>query len=187
MGKSGTVLNKEYWEGFYANNLDDIKGPSSFALFCFDRCRGNESLVDLCCGNGRDSYYFATKLGVVGVDANTQPLNIGRASFVRTTIEEYMLGNTPPDIVYTRFGFHAIAHDAQEQILNWCGRRLWIECRSDKGEVCSGHIRNLVNYTRLLSMLMERDYEVEFCQEARNLALYRGENPVIIRVLAKRN
>ena len=62
---------KEYWEDFYKSNPDLI-APSSFSKFVFDHLNlkdSNCSVVDIGCGNGRDSLYFTNNnLKVTSVD-----------------------------------------------------------------------------------------------------------------------
>ena len=51
-------MNKEYWETFYAQNSEPFK-PSSFANFCLKYMPDEATILDVACGNGRDSIFFA--------------------------------------------------------------------------------------------------------------------------------
>ena len=48
-----------YWNGIYKNNTITLK-ESSFAQFCMQYLEKNYSLLDIGCGNGRDSIFFAS-------------------------------------------------------------------------------------------------------------------------------
>ncbi|EEO25453.1 adenylyl-sulfate kinase [Helicobacter winghamensis] len=60
--------DKGYWHQFYANHMQ-IGQESYFAKFCMKYFKSGQSLIELGCGNGRDSLYFAKNgLDVLGVD-----------------------------------------------------------------------------------------------------------------------
>ena len=56
-------MDKEYWNQFYKKNYNnkEIINPSSFALFCQNNFYNDseKKIMELGCGNGRDSLYFA--------------------------------------------------------------------------------------------------------------------------------
>ena len=62
-------MNKEYWEIYYSKHREPNK-PSSFALFCVNYVKAGCTLIELGCGNGRDSIFFSREvdLSVIAVD-----------------------------------------------------------------------------------------------------------------------
>lgn len=61
----------DYWNTYYQKNLVEIQKPSDFTLFASSYMSTDAKIMDIGCGNGRDSLFFANKgLNVVGVDAS---------------------------------------------------------------------------------------------------------------------
>ena len=57
-----------YWDNFYQKKIR-ISKPSSFAKFIVKKLKKNKTLLDIGCGNGRDTFYFNKKgLNVVGLE-----------------------------------------------------------------------------------------------------------------------
>lgn len=137
-------MNKKYWDDFYKNNSSkiDISNHSTFAEFCATNYfKKPRSIVDLGCGNARDSFYFAL-LGheVLAVDQsidlnvkeNKQHYNLQylqddfvQPSYHQTDIKtyEYHPDLLPIDVFYSRFTIHSITKKQQEKLLpnvyNW--------------------------------------------------------------------
>ena len=53
-------MNKNYWDRYYSKT-NGIETPSTFASYVSDLIKKGESILELGCGNGRDSFYFAKK------------------------------------------------------------------------------------------------------------------------------
>lgn len=59
--------NKGYWNEFYRQ--DFVHVPSQFCVFVSTYINPNSTIVDLGCGNGRDSHFFSNmNFRVIGVD-----------------------------------------------------------------------------------------------------------------------
>ena len=109
-------MNKEYWEIYYSKHREPNK-PSSFALFCVNYVKAGCTLIELGCGNGRDSIFFSREvdLSVIAVDQCQEELSFLEKNykmenltfrfddFTRLKKETYKL-----DYVYSRFTLHAI-------------------------------------------------------------------------------
>lgn len=63
------MYDKNYWKNYYNHNFKPIK-QSSFADFVLPFIKDDKSLIELGCGNGRDSIYFHKNLNisVIGLD-----------------------------------------------------------------------------------------------------------------------
>ena len=72
--KKKTLIN--YWETYYGKNSKFKE--SSFARFVFNKIKGKKkykNLIDIGCGNGRDSIFFNKKnLDVLGIDISTSAI-----------------------------------------------------------------------------------------------------------------
>jgi SAM-dependent methyltransferase len=152
-----------------------------------------QSLLDLGCGNGRDSRYFDSEgLFVTALDLidNGRDADILYVKHDLTEqIDEFGL-NRLFDFVYCRFLLHAVPEEVEEYIL-WesynllsADGMLCIEARSDKGTAPDEHYRRLINFDELLLKLC--DFEIVYKTEQRGLAVYGEEDPEIIRIICKR-
>ena len=107
----------------------------------------------------------------------------------KNTLENAIKGN---QIVYN---FAAIA-DLNKLIKNPIdsinvNSYLAIETRSKKGEdldVVHGktHFRNYTDYNYLKDILKSKNFDIIFIAEGVNMAIYKNENPICIRVICKK-
>lgn len=130
----------EYWDNYYKPNINAvIPPPSQFAVFVTTNIEQNSLILDLGCGNGRDSIFFASQgHQVFGIDGSYSAIEccnqIGRArglniDFKKRTIEELCVDdiiniiNSKNEIkklvVYSRFFIHAITDEQEDELLKW--------------------------------------------------------------------
>jgi len=97
--------------------------------------------------------------------------------------------------VYARFVLHAVPEPLEDYILINSNRvlkndgLLFIETRSDKGEVsdfADKHYRRLINIDTLIEKLTNLNFEIKFKQESSGLSIYKGDDPILIRIIAKK-
>ena len=133
-----------YWNQYY-KKISCLTKPSRFARFVRMNylCEG-ASLLELGCGNGRDSLYFAEQgLKVTAVDASDYAINelaqrnIPNAEFIcEDFVQSSLIYSRQYDFCYSRFSLHAI-NAAQEDLLLFnvknslkSGGKFFIEVRS---------------------------------------------------------
>jgi SAM-dependent methyltransferase len=111
----------------------------------------------------------------------------------------------PLDVVYSRFTLHAVPADAASSALAWShrslapGGRLVIEARSVAGSlygkgteverdafIHDGHYRRFLRRDELLAELTALGFTIDEAIESAGLAIYKDDDPVVIRVLARR-
>ncbi|WP_299288906.1 methyltransferase domain-containing protein [uncultured Tateyamaria sp.] len=131
----------EYWDSYYtAKAVPDI--PSQFAAFVLSECRDADYFLDVGCGNGRDTFFFARhKMPVVSVDGSTAAISdiVERSSAQGLPIAALSAACDDPDlmdkvadamshidvsgvgVIYARFFIHAITDDEQAGFLDFCG------------------------------------------------------------------
>ncbi|SEF74629.1 LicD family protein [Nitrosomonas ureae] len=130
--------NIDYWRNYYTtrSNLSPPDYPSQFALFMMGLQRNPKLIVDLGCGSGRDSLFFATQgLRVIGLDYADSAITKNSvralakglcnvASFIRCDVSD--LSDVEKNLthialnkgdgsicVYSRFFFHAIDENTE--------------------------------------------------------------------------
>jgi len=207
-----------YWAGFYARN--DFGDGSTFHDLVEARDELPRDVVDIGCGQGRDSFAFAiagrrvtgidrSHVGIRHAGAKAEQLGLSdRLSFsacdvsdvdaltaVFAQVRERAAGG--PVLFYARFFLHSIPASVQEALLGIIrssarpGDWFAAEFRTDKDEagdkVHTQHYRRFQNgkqFGRRLSEVF--GFEVVEEQEGTGLSPYKGEDPELYRVLARR-
>lgn len=127
------ITDKKYWDEFYANNKELLQ-PSSFAVFCLNNYlneTSSKSIIEFGCGNGRDSFFFASKnCQIVGVDNSSQAIESNMSKLRGLNASEsitFKEGNFEHvleaykesiNVIYSRFTMHAVTEDIEDAILN---------------------------------------------------------------------
>ena len=188
-------MDIKYWDNFYKKNINFLNKPSKFCIFIMNYFKdyNNFYILDAGCGNGRDSYYLTNKYKVLGIDISLGKLeNNEKCKFIKGNFCTY--DKDIFNLIYSRFTFHSISNRDQEIFLNSInksGTYLCIETRSDK-DINSkrifgdNHYRNFTNFDYLEKLLKKNNFEILYSEENNNLALYKEENPICIRVICKK-
>ena len=131
-------MDKKYWDEFYKKNHDkkSISSCSSFAKFCQDKFfLETFSIVELGCGNARDSFYFAEKgHNVIAIDQSISEgvrekkrhknIEFFESDFVAENYDsadgicgrkKYTLATKKA--FYSRFTIHSITKQEEQEVL----------------------------------------------------------------------
>jgi len=203
---------KSYWDAYYKKQIAPIN-PSSFAMYVESRMHNHQKILEIGCGNGRDSVFFAKKgHQVTALDRSKGVIDICKQNYAYNSID-FISGLLPDidflpkgnyNIVYSRFVFHAMP--LQEEIdviqksfeLLKLGGHIYIECRSvndplfrkgaliSKTERVEGHYRRFIVLDELLDRLTSCGFELIKTEESKGLAVFGDDDPVVIRVCAKK-
>jgi len=179
-------MQEKYWEERYKNNKLPTE-PSEFAKFCGSFLREKRSIIDLGCGNGRDSYYFG-EIGhqVFGVDQAIKNEENENVNFDKISIDGLMSFDCHFDVVYSRFFLHSIFDEQILNIIKWSKRWFVAEFRSDgdKPVEYTDHSRNYIDGNWILQELINNGYKILYFRKGRGMAEYKSEDPLVIRVIA---
>lgn len=181
-----------YWSTFYKNFNET--SPSNFACFVvnyFNEYGKKIHLLDIGCGNGRDSYYLSKHYPVTGIDISNVPNTTNsQLRFIQGDMTD--LNKNPYDVIYSRFTFHSISNEQQEKLIQSIEPNtfLCIETRSikDKNEYRifgDAHYRNLTDMVYLVALLEKYQFTILYSIESKDLAVYKDENPTCIRIICK--
>tara|TARA_R110002020_G_scaffold396236_2_gene606234 strand:+ start:1892 stop:2506 length:615 start_codon:yes stop_codon:yes gene_type:complete len=203
------MSDKKYWNSFYKEktySAEDthLSDPSSFAIFSKDFLCKDDRVLDVGCGNGRDSLYLKDYCqSLVGIDNSSTSIsflkgyetNNSNLSFVLCDVGDiHTLDN--PTVVYTRFFLHSINLDQQTHLFTWLEKldsntKLMLECRSDKDVGTryfkDPHYRRLINYDKLVEEVKNLGYSIDYSLESTGLSPYKEEDPFLIRLRATKN
>ena len=202
----------QYWTEYYKKKVT-VNNPSPFAECCMSKFSSGNRLLEIGCGNGRDSRYFSENgINVVALDKSEGAIEICKQGDHADTLtyvccetsdlQKYYSGKY--NYIYSRFSLHAMteaeelnalqsAFDFLENDGDFC-----IECRSINdphasiGEVLStteridGHYRRFVDRRILEEKLKSVGFTIAESIESQGFAVFKDEDPVVIRIIAKK-
>ena len=202
----------DYWNSYYSK-IAAINLPSLFAKFIYKNyLKAGKDLLEIGCGNGRDSLYFASKgINVTAIDASDfviDELNLSNKSdnarfICGDFVESEIIYSQKYDYCYSRFSLHAVSAAQEDKLLDNIKSSLrshgkfFVEVRSihddlygkgvEVGKNCfvnNGHFRRFIDKDELESILTLKGYTVEYSEESRDFAPFNNENPPVIRIIA---
>jgi cyclopropane fatty-acyl-phospholipid synthase-like methyltransferase len=208
-------VDKAYWENYYKSpNL--VKSPSSFAEFCLrNYLKPHNKLLELGCGNGRDSVFFAeNKIHVDAIDqceaemdALSKKNALENLKFIAADFTN-LKTDSLYDAIYSRFSIHAITLEEEMRVLKWCGGHIkadgyfFIEIRGKENKlfgmgkpvenfedtfILDGHARRFIDFEVFKSRLISNEFKIDFGMEDFGFAPFPGmEDEKFIRVVAKK-
>ena len=168
------TTNVRDWKKFYEKERVPLK-PSSFAKFCLPFLK--EPILDIGCGNFRDTNYFKKHFKKVrGIDKAT------------TGEDVFSVDLSKYKSFYMRFFLHCLSNKEIKKLLKKIKGVVFIECRAkgDKPKIWKNHKRNYIDGNWLLKTMIKKGFEIKYFQKGRGLAKFKNEDPLVIRVIAKK-
>ncbi len=209
------INDKEYWNNYYDNlikkNMCLDASPFARQLIEDKIISPIGSLFELGCGNGRDTVFFAEKgFSVTAVDQceNTTKL-LNKFKKVHSFSSDFT--NLPQlsqkvNVIYSRFTLHSISEEGEDRVLKWAYENLLneglfcIETRTIKDTLFGkginkgnnvwfydNHHRRFVNTKSFKNKLENNGFKIEFFKESNGFAKYKNVDPIVLRVILKKN
>ena len=187
-------IETEYWKNFYTTYNE--MSPSNFSFFVLDflkqTCNNNIKILELGCGNGKDTYNLSRHYTTTGVDVSCKPHDKENSNFILGDM--ISIDKAQYNVIYSRFTFHSINDALQDQLIKSIDKPntlLRIETRSVKGQNTErfhgdNHYRNLTNIDTLKTMIAKYNFEILYCKESDGCAVYKTEDPICIRLICKK-
>ena len=194
---------QKYWELHYYQTADKANlGPSAFALFVekFDFKTKIETVVDVGCGSGRDSYFLGNKHRVTAIDNASTLTSSDSVTFKYGSMENL---DGKYDLLYSRFSLHSVPVDVEVAVLSYAidnCRFVAFEARSVNDTLCSNandknecwastsyakeHYRRFINLNAFCDKLRKLDFTILHASESDEYAVYKDDKPFCIRVIA---
>jgi len=181
------------WEEFYKNNkVSNL--PSNFCLFFLAKRIRGESIIDIGCGNGRDTLYIEKMGGykkIIGIDMaiNKDSISEQNIDFIKDDFNNRYDLIRKSDIVYSRFFIHSISNKEIIELIKNTNGYFCAEARAkgDKPGIYKDHNRNFIDEEWIKNKLVELGFNILYEEVGRGMAIYKNENPLIIRIIAKKN
>jgi len=209
--------NIPYRDTFYSGEMPvELEEPSPFARLVAKRLQQNMQVIDIGCGNGRDSIFFLQMgFGVTALDGSPVAIHrlcqreskfeINKNSFVLNfeDVQEVKLSAAyfkskfavTGIVIYARFFLHAISQTAQKSFFNWVsevlrpGDLIFLEYRSPQLNidfVMGIHFRRLVEANSIIDLLRSMEFEMIECDSSANFAPFKGEIAMVSRTIARK-
>jgi len=204
------MTDSKYWEKYYNSHLI-FKEASPFAKFILEEYSPSGTMIELGCGNGRDTAFFAKNSikHITGVDqcpnviGQLRSLEIPNASFVQYDFTS-LSNESNYDHIYSRFTLHSIDRDEASKTMQWAyealvvGGQFYIEVRSVNDEFCglgeslgddawfSDHYRRFIRIEEMSEELESYGFRLIYKIESKGFAPYKEEDPLIIRIVAEK-
>lgn len=203
----------EYWNRFYEGN-PNIEYPSLFAQDITKILVKNRNLLELGCGNGRDSFYFAKNgINVTAIDASEKVIDRlqekGCGGNICFICDDFVCSPAifagQFDYCYSRFSLHAINEEQEDELIKNVYRvlkatgKFFIEARSIHDEIYGlgnkiarntyayqGHFRRFIVIEELEEKLCSAGFRIEYSEEKTGFAPFGESDPPIIRVIAEK-
>lgn len=205
--------DRDYWEQYYADRRKPFD-PSPFARHVLERyIRTGDSLIDLGCGNGRDSVFFSTNgARVLAIDNCAEEIRFLETNYGNDDLRfangdvTDLHGSERFDHIYSRFSLHAISRSGQDKLLAWAGRalevggHLLLEFRGKENElfgkgeavvdepdafIHDGHYRRFLDLQQTVGLLEGAGFEVIESHERRGFSPVHDEDETFARIIAK--
>ena len=193
---------------------DELLNPSSFAVSTAYELKHGRTLLDLGCGNGRDSLYFLSLgIKVTGIDASdtaiqkliTTTKDNNNAKFIcGDFVTNREIYGVQYDYIYSRFTLHAINAMQEKELLHNIKHalkpdgKIFIEARTihddifGKGQetdrntfIYNGHFRRFIDPDELTEEMKFMGYEILSLEEGRGFSKTDTSDPVLLRLTAR--
>ncbi len=210
--------DEKYWDNYYENKIaerDEQLSPSLFACAMLQKyMKKGKHLIELGCGNGRDSLYFARSgINVTGIDASkvaikklNDNISLDNCIFICDDfVNVESIYQIQYDYCYSRFTLHAINEYQENQVLQKAYDMLkekgyfFIEARSihdgkygvgkeveKNAYICDGHYRRFIDLKELVEKLKKIGFDVIEQEESNQFAPQKGDNAVCLRIVAQK-
>jgi len=205
--------DKEYWENYYENILgtNKISHPSLFAQYLIDNkiVNNNDNIIELGCGNGRDSLFFAKQgCKVIAIDQchNTTSF-LNSIENIKSYADDFTRLNSlekKVNVVYSRFTLHSIDETDEERTIDWVYDNLetngifCIEARTINDPICgkgerkgnnvwfyNNHHRRFLVANDFKEKIKSKGFEIMYFEEKDGFAKSGDNNPIVLRLIAK--
>lgn len=206
-------MDYQYWNKYYNKKVAPSES-SKFAKDILSFLKKEKKLVELGCGNGRDSVFFARHgINVVALDqADSSILDLtnnkknDNIEFVCDDfVNSNILNKDAFNYSYSRFTIHSISDEDEKKLLKRVYFSLkeegmfFIEVRSVKDDlyglgeevgrnayVYNEHYRRFIVMDELIQNLETVGFKIISAQESNNCAIYKDSNPIVIRIIAQK-
>lgn len=201
--------NEVHWQEFYSSPIfqEELLLPSQFGAFVSNEIARNSLIIDVGCGNGRDSLYFGRHgFTVIGIDRSEKAISLCKknapknclfmccdlsAVDFKTQLDDYPNTENKNVIIYSRFFLHAIDRQLQRTFLSEASSlqkknlKCFLEFRIDKDKErkkeTPEHYRRYVDLTEFEKDAADFSWKIDYKNVGTGLAKYRQDDAYVAR------
>jgi cyclopropane fatty-acyl-phospholipid synthase-like methyltransferase len=203
-------LLMQYWDQYYAAQTSKRNLiPSQFCVFVLGEASGVSHVVDIGCGNGRDSLYMAaTGLNVLGVDASSQAIKLCKSYSSTATFETAEVGceaeckarafleKKGKALVYARFFLHALTEEAEDRFFALCrsvlssSDQVALEFRTQRDaeqkKETPTHYRRFIDPLAVIVKASKYELVCEYFVEGFGFAKFKNDDAHVARMILRK-
>jgi predicted TPR repeat methyltransferase len=205
-------MENKFWDIYYKSN--NVALPTEFCNFIDKKLLVNnsyEAIVELGCGNGRDSQLLASKTKkYIGLDASNEAIKKSVANnktsnakfYVSDFVDfdKYLPNSVTNLLVYSRFTIHSIDENSEIMLFNKIKNldniniTVCIEVRTvydnffgigskiSEFEYFSDHYRRFIHPNNFINNINSK-FNIKYIDLDKNNAIYKNENPIVLRCI----
>ena len=194
----------DYWDSYYASKTDLLPN-SNFSEFVLNYIQKNQTLIDIGCGDGRDSVYFGAKnILTTGVDVSSNAIKNNKRlehrylKFKILNIERIQDYQKEYDHAYCRFLFHAIDEQIENKLLQWLkdniSKKIFVETRikdSTIADIEQTHYRRYFSESSFVKKINDIGLNITYSKISKDFSKYKTiynvndlkDNPLLLRLI----
>ena len=201
-----------YWNKFYKKK--SITSESTFAKFTYKKISKKKvNLLDIGCGNGRDSYFFNKKgFKVTGIDISQKAIQKNSKNKIKNLkFKKFDIGKDKIkerfDVVYCRFFVHTVDLLLENKLIQLIknskikGTMVFFEFRNYKDKIFGkfkakdhnkviefekGHFRRIIDPNIFKKkFLLKTNSKLIYQKNGINLSIVKKDNPNLSRMIFK--
>ena len=201
-----------YWNKFYKKKI--ISKESTFAKFAYKTIKSQKGkILDIGCGNGRDSFFFNQKgYNVTGIDISQKAIQKNSKTKNKNIVfKKFDVGKNKVigkfEIIYCRFFLHTVDHLLEKRLINLIKRSkkkktiIFFEFRNFKDKIFGkfkasdhnkviefekGHFRRIIDPNVFKkTFIKETKAKIIYEKSGINLSVVKKDNPNLSRMIFK--
>ena len=207
---------KKHWNKFYKKfNTQPESNFSRFSILWLKKNTHkiyNKFLIDIGCGNSRDTKYFKNKKMIVtGLDQSNTAINYNKKNYPEINFykkniceKKFNLNNKKFDYIYARFFIHAISSSEESQFLFNCikiskkNSIFLFEFRTTEDQLMKkgikikgterfyGHYRRFIDVKKFIKKIEIYGFKILYISQSNKYANFKKEKPHICRIIIKK-
>jgi tellurite methyltransferase len=199
-------MNNLYWNNFYKKFY--IKKNSNFSAFVLKKINKKKNLLEVGCGNGRDTFFFLKKkilctafdISITAIKKNKKIVK--NVFYQKDVCKKNLKTKKKYDYIYARFFLHAINYKQEKFFFLNCKKLLkkkgliFLEFRTiedpliqsgkflSKYERISDHYRRFINVDDFQKRI-KNIFKIMYLKQSRSFAIFQKSKPHICRIVLK--